>query len=130
MENKSAHILLAEREVRIEPRSHPRYARRSSSPIKSKTFAEAEDWEGSTQDHGPLLHQSLPSEGSLSGETPPGWYPYYLRIGFLLSFAIAYLILASLLAALYYYSQKNQGLTKDGQNWHYIFRYGPTAGES
>ena len=46
----------------------------------------------------------------------------------MLVFSFAYLLLIGLLAGFYRYSQEHRGLNKNGQTWHYIFKYGPTAG--
>lgn len=57
-----------------------------------------------------------------------GWLPSYLRSIVLLSFTIAYIVLAALLGGLYRDSQQHQGLARNNENWHYIFKYAPTAG--
>ena len=71
---------------------------------------------------------SLLKVAALSPQSPRGWCPPYLRTSVLLAFVAGYSLLAALLAGLYSFSQKHQGLTKHGERWHYISKYGPTAG--
>jgi len=43
-------------------------------------------------------------------------------------FVAGYLVLGALLAGLYTWSRNHRGLAKNRENWHYIFKYAPTAG--
>jgi hypothetical protein len=43
-------------------------------------------------------------------------------------FVASYLVLGALLAGLFMWSQNHRGLAKNRENWHYVFKYAPTAG--
>ena len=100
-------------------------AARSSSPkIPSNSIKEV------SQPDAQKELDSLLQVTSISPQSPRGWCPPYLRTSVLLAFVAAYLVLAVLLAGLDDFARKHQGLTKYGQHWHYLFKYGPTAGRS
>jgi len=60
----------------------------------------------------------------------PDYTPLALRVKTLISFAIIFAILAIALAGLYWYSKVHQGFVTLDENWNYVFKYGPTVGES
>ena len=97
-------------------------APRSSSPKNPSNSSE-----NVSQSDARIELDSLLQETALSPQSRRGWCPPYLRTSVLLAFVAGYLVLAVLLAGLYGFSQKHQGLTKYGERWHYIFKYGPTA---
>ena len=74
-------------------------------------------------EHNPLLQLT-----AIRPEARYGWRPSELTPVFQLTFAAASIILAACLAGLYRISSTHQGLTKERQQWHYLFKYGPTAG--
>jgi hypothetical protein len=59
-----------------------------------------------------------------------GFQHLALRPVFLIGFAAIFVILAVVLGGLYAWSGGNHGLATTDENWHHIFKYGPTAGES
>lgn len=60
------------------------------------------------------------------------WHPLYLRFGFLVALAIAFVVLMVFLAMLNRYWADEQGVPTTGRlRWQgMVFRYGPTAGNS
>ena len=105
-------------------------AARSSSPKKSSKKSQSNSFQEVSQPDAQKELDLLLQVTSLSPQSRRGWCPPYLRTSVLLAFVTAYLMLAVLLVGLYDYAQNHQGLTKYGQRWHYLFRYGPTAGRS
>lgn len=66
--------------------------------------------------------------GSDTWVNQPRWTPFYLRAPFLFGQAFVFALMIAALEALYYVSERNQGLTTTSQNLHYLWTYGPTLG--
>jgi hypothetical protein len=66
----------------------------------------------------------------LASRIRQGFQHLALRPVFLIGFAAIFVISAVVLGGLYAWSGGNHGLATTDENWHYIFKYGPTAGES
>lgn len=58
-----------------------------------------------------------------------GWTPKYLHRTTFIVFAIIFTSILIALTVLYSYSQRNQGVSTADPNLHYLWTYGPTAGE-
>lgn len=99
----------------------------SAEKRPSTTFRSVSWSEGEGQPDAPQYHEPLIRGERLSPKSRAGWRSRYLRSSVLLTFASGFVILAALLAGLYYYSDKHQGLAKAGEHWHYLFKFGPTA---
>ena len=89
----------------------------------SEQYLEHEEPASGNHEHNPLLQLT-----ALRPNARQGWRPSELTPVFQLTFAAASIILAACLAGLYRISSTHQGLTKERQQWHYLFKYGPTAG--
>jgi hypothetical protein len=70
------------------------------------------------------------TEPILASTSPRNFVPLALKRSFLVSMMGVIAILCVALAILYKYSETHLGLTTSSQQWHYIFRYGPTGSES
>ena len=57
------------------------------------------------------------------------WTPLYLRRTTFSLFIFVFVVILIALAVLYSYSERNQGLSTANPNLHYLWTYGPTAGE-
>jgi tryptophan-rich sensory protein len=57
------------------------------------------------------------------------WLPIALRRKTLVAFMTVYLILIIVLAVLFDYSNKHNGVASSRANLYYLWTYGPTAGE-
>lgn len=108
--------------TRTESHSGPDVEKRPSTTIRSVSWSEGGGQPGALQCQEPLIRGER-----ISPKSRAGWLPLYLRPSFLLTFASAFIILTVLLAGLYQYSDKHQGLAKNGEHWHYLFKFGPTA---
>lgn len=58
------------------------------------------------------------------------WRPSYLRRRVLLSFMAILLAVLCSIEAIYQVSEKRQGIAATRESWHYLWKYGPTAGQS
>jgi hypothetical protein len=57
------------------------------------------------------------------------WTPFFLSKLAFVGFGFSFVALAAVLGVLYAYSERNQGLATTDESMHYLWTYGPTAGE-
>ena len=57
------------------------------------------------------------------------WTPFFLSKLALVEFGFSFVAVAVVLSLLYAYSVRNQGLATTDESMHYLWTYGPTAGE-
>ena len=57
------------------------------------------------------------------------WRPSYLRRGVLLGFISFFLAVLGSIEVIYQVSEKRHGLASTRESWHYLWKFGPTAGK-
>lgn len=61
-------------------------------------------------------------------ETAQAWIPLALRRRSLAAFMVVYIVLIIVLAILFNYSNRHNGIVSSRESLHYLWTYGPTAG--
>jgi len=75
-----------------------------------------------------ITRKSVPLQQPYGLElTPRLWTPLILHKPVLLGLALLFLLMIVALEILYYFSNRNQGVSTGNPNDHYLWTYGPTA---
>jgi hypothetical protein len=89
------------------------------------------DWQFNDFTLPPLSLDDAEMKSPCSGQSPTmytSWTPFFLTRTVLLAFIALFVSFFITLAALFAYSQSNQGLSTAEEQNFYLWTYGPTAG--